>query len=107
MSAIAEELQAAVKSASRVWRVSRDSILSDQRPKRVCKARFAVYAWMRRKGYVYEQIGLAMGKDHGAVMSGVRKFRNWIETVDSMKIDAREFALEMGVGEEELSTWVP
>ena len=107
MNALADDLDKAVKEASRVWGVSRDAILSKQRPERVCKARFAVYAWMRRQGYVYEQIGLVMDKDHGAVINGVRKFRNWIETMPSMRPDSFKFAQAMGVGDEALETWVP
>ena len=44
----------------------------------VCMARFFVYAMLRNHShsYSYNQIGTAMGRNHGAVMSGISTLNN-------------------------------
>lgn len=87
-----DDIQRAVSAACAVWGVSEPAIFSKCRVTSACKARFAVYQYLCvTRALGASEVGRLMGRDHGTIWSGVRKFSEWVETDSLMRSQVEEF----------------
>lgn len=62
-----------IQAVSKVVRIAPDVIISLSRTKGVPEARFMIMAKMKEQGWVLEEIGRKISRDHSTVMNGLRK----------------------------------
>ena len=68
-----EEAHALANAAATVWQVPVKHIMGRRRGvEPVCNARQSAMKVLRYRGYSYEAIGKAFGRDHGTVLHGCR-----------------------------------
>ena len=63
-----------------IFKVPRKDILGKSKKAGIIGARFYLYRRLRENGFTLEEIGLACNRDHGTVLSGLRKearVRSW------------------------------
>ena len=77
---VAPLMTLAIKAAEEVFGVSRDRIMSRLRDYETVDARFAIWATLIQHGASTLLVGKAFTRDHGTIISGMRRFLQFLET---------------------------
>lgn len=70
----------AIRAACREWDVTPDDIKGKRRPMGIVMPRIAIYKVLVEHGLSNSEAGRQMGKDHGAVLYGVRSCNSLLAT---------------------------
>lgn len=60
--------------------ITLDDLLSKRRESWRAEARFIVFLLLRRRNFKYAKMGTIFGKNHGAIICGVRRAQSLIDT---------------------------
>lgn len=70
---IAEVVEKAIKDVTEICQIDRALLMGRKRSENVAVARFFLYTILRNEEFNWSHIGKITGRDHGAVMAGVRR----------------------------------
>lgn len=68
--------QKIISTVAKAHGLTYGEITGRRRTDEICKVRFLIYAILRERGLTQSAIGKAMGRDHAAVLYGLRRFRD-------------------------------
>ena len=55
-------------------------VMGRNRSRRICRARYAIFAALRQQGMSYAKIGALTGRDHSTVIHGIKRAKKMTES---------------------------